>query len=250
MTALNARAHEVRHMLESEEFCIVRPVSPATCEVLGYKVSASSPAWSGLMFEHPSLFVTGAKMHVPFLHPEDAARGIDWDEAFYAVRPIYAPGDSVVVKETWNIFQFSRDMDDCWQFSNIPKDDPRLDETARASCVVDYKTCSPLDGDDAGKGPFRSATQMPHWASRLTLTVTDVQVKRVQDVTEEEARQAGAVPVEAPPGILETNAHHHALRRSWNQHHPKTPWDSNPWVIVARCKVHRCNVSQLKSEAA
>lgn len=49
-------------------------------------------------------------------------------------------------------------------------------------------------------------TSMPRWASRLTLTVTGVEVRRLWDVTDKEAYEAGAQPVleyaEGPAGSM------------------------------------------------
>ena len=44
-----------------------------------------------------------------------------------------------------------------------------------------------------GRGPtrWRPSDEMPRWASRLTLTVKDVAVKRVQEITEEETYATG-----------------------------------------------------------
>lgn len=82
----------------------------------------------------------------------------------------------------------------------------------------------------------RSSAVMRNDQSRLTLTVESVSVKRVQEVTEEEARLACGGNI--------------VLAMTWDDHHPKTPWSDNPWVCVARAKVHHCNVAKVTSEEA
>lgn len=111
-----------------------------------------------------------------------------------AVALPFAPGDLLVGKETWNLFQCSRDGDVSWPVERTPKEDPRDDPDARSLIVVDYPIRSPCaPGYDAGKGPWRSPVTMPRWASRMTWEVTEVvRVCRVQDMTEEEARACGA----------------------------------------------------------
>lgn len=41
---------------------------------------------------------------------------------------------------------------------------------------------------------WRPSSQMPRWASRLTLRVTDVRAQRLQDISEEDARTEGVMP--------------------------------------------------------
>lgn len=48
---------------------------------------------------------------------------------------------------------------------------------------------------DGPWGRYRHARFMPRWVSRFTLTVTDVRVQRLQDISEEDAVAEGVEPL-------------------------------------------------------
>lgn len=83
------------------------PVSPETITVLGYRVKATSPAWTGLDLVNAEprtqstlwLAVAGQDeappdihLDVPWCHPDDRARGAPADDCRYRVRPRMTPG--------------------------------------------------------------------------------------------------------------------------------------------------------------
>ena len=82
---------------------------------------------------------------------------------------------------------------------------------------------------------------MPRWASRFTLTVTDVRVLRVQEISEADVEALGFIDTipyamdlaegRAIGGVL--GLLHHRLRARWNDRHPKTPFEANPWAVAA-----------------
>lgn len=211
MTHFHARPHEVHAMLAGEQFCIVRPLKPQPKEG-----------------QHAALYRT-AKIDWQI---RDNKSGL----AVSSHRPIHAPGDMVVVKETF-----------------CPVDDLLED----GKLWVDYRATprwsavKPAGWDQSPNHPealnWRSPAIMPSWASRLTLTVTDVQVKRLQEATTEEAIRAGTL---SEKFLDDERFVESVWAEHWSQHHPKTPWDSNPWCVFARCRVHRCNINDVKGEAA
>ena len=86
-----------------------------------------------------------------------------------------------------------------------------------------------------GDGRWRSAPQMPCWASRTTLVARSVRACRVQDVTEEEARGAGVVVVTdriVKPQSLPVEY----INMSWRDYYAHlvgaAVWDANPYVFV------------------
>ena len=116
----------------------------------------------------------------------------------------------------------------------------------------------------------RSPIHMPRWASRLTLTVTDVRVQRVQDISEESAEAEGLYCVskdggrtwkwgipdrDGVPGTddlgwpwadWETSPRA-AYRRLWDGLNAKRGfgWDTNPWVAALSFNVMKANIDAL-----
>ena len=98
---------------------------------------------------------------------------------------------------------------------------------------------------------------MLRWASRLTLTVTDVRVQRLQNICEDDAIAEG---IEARGfgsmwgwiDYLETNPHmtryysdpRESYRTLWDSLHtdPGTRWADSPWVVAVAFDVARGNI--------
>lgn len=102
---------------------------------------------------------------------------------------------------------------------------------------------------------------MPRWASRLTLTVTDVRVQRVQDISEDDAMSEGVCQfVEEQDGTgwgtttpddrrrMIANTYGTAtvaFRHLWETINGPDAWDQNPWVAAYSFDVHRCNIDRM-----
>lgn len=104
--------------------------------------------------------------------------------------------------------------------------------------------------DRSGAPRWRPSIHMPRWASRITLTVTDVRVQRVQNITEADAMAEGIVPVTAPnghttyqiPGLLCGQTAIRAYAILWDTLHGPGAWRSNPWVEAVSFTVHQGNI--------
>lgn len=116
---------------------------------------------------------------------------------------------------------------------------------------------------------WRSPIHMPRWASRLTLTITDVRVQRLRDISTAEAIAEGATSRPAcygfqgrekgwsmdwsrvgqlsryasrPPGQrapaplterdVALSAPQWAFVSYWNEIHGAGAWEANPWVVA------------------
>lgn len=84
-------------------------------------------------------------------------------------------------------------------------------------------------------GRYRHARHMPKWASRLTLTVTDVRVERLQDISE-----AGAIAEGWPAGLVFPIDWYRDL---WDSINGEGAWDANPWIAAISFSVIRGNIN-------
>jgi hypothetical protein len=93
---------------------------------------------------------------------------------------------------------------------------------------------------------------MPRWASRLTLTVTDVRVQRLQEISETDARAEG---VERDSNgcrdyqMLRTqccSTARDSFRTLWDSINASRgfAWESNPWVVAISFSVQHGNIDQ------
>lgn len=122
---------------------------------------------------------------------------------------------------------------------------------------IGYKADWP--GDARGLG-WRPSIHMPRWASRLTLTVTDVRVERVQDCSEADAlaegmTQATADAILSPEELVVYATTHIVAPQArgrilyetiWDQINGEGAWASNPWVAAYNFTVEHGNIDQVK----
>ena len=78
---------------------------------------------------------------------------------------------------------------------------------------------------DAGLLIKYAAENMPRWASRILLEITDISIERVQDIT------LGDSLKEARDGLMDFAADY------WMPKHGEVAWFKNPWVWVIEFKV-------------
>jgi hypothetical protein len=100
---------------------------------------------------------------------------------------------------------------------------------------------------------------MPRWASRLTLTVTDVRVERLQEISERDCIAEGIEWVtRTSSGDFYRNLDNAecpikpwgSYRSLWNHINGACAWDANPWIAAYTFTVHRGNIDQMAKEAA
>lgn len=118
---------------------------------------------------------------------------------------------------------------------------------------------------DAQDWKWRSPIHMPRWASRLTLTVTDVRVQRLQDMegqhpSESDAIAEGVNKIHHGDGDYYYSAFRNephpknwcdptdAFRELWNGLHGPDAWDANPWVAALTFTVERRNIDAVDSD--
>jgi hypothetical protein len=97
----------------------------------------------------------------------------------------------------------------------------------------------------------RPSIHMPRWASRLTLTVTDVRVQRLQDISAKDSIAEGA-HCRTCEAMGQSACHGRgcfasidAYRTLWNSLHGPGAWDANPWVVALTFTVQRGNIDKI-----
>lgn len=101
----------------------------------------------------------------------------------------------------------------------------------------------------------RPGIHMPRWLSRLTLTVTDVRVQRLQEISDADAVAEGIMPCgtsDAFPGMPMWglggeqfgNSQLAAYSLLWDDINDARGygWDTNPWVVAVSFDVEKINI--------
>jgi hypothetical protein len=136
--------------------------------------------------------------------------GIEYDRS-WPLRLPYAPGDRLYVRES--------------------------------HCVIDYRCRYRADEERFEPKDFglrwRRSIHMPRWASRLTLTVTDVRVQRLQEISEADAVAEGYK--QPPEGVIGWPPVGW-FADLWNSLHGPGAWEANPWVAAYTFTVQRRNI--------
>lgn len=156
----------------------------------------------------------------------------------------FAIGDRLWVKETWR-------AGECW--------DHKKPSLIPARVPVGYLAASRADGPN---GKTRVSIFMPRWASRLTLTVTDVRVQRLKEISEDDAKAEGILvgpPLSSMPeskgdiyhnGATDpidgwTRSPVEAYRDLWEHINGPDTWDANPWIVAVSFDVERRNIDAI-----
>ena len=96
------------------------------------------------------------------------------------------------------------------------------------------------------QGKTRSSIHMPMWASRIRLSVVNIWIEQLQDITPAEAIDEGVECVESAWAGMSTALGLHGPRKFvmafenlWNSINAKRghPWESNPWVWVVEFEI-------------
>ena len=131
------------------------------------------------------------------------------------IRPPYRPGDILYVRETWQ---------------------HGFGGTYLYRASAGYDLFMTADGKLVSDIPWRPSIHMPREAARIFLRVTDVRVKRLQDITEEQALSEGARK-EYQHYYDNVVTAREFFSGIWNStikpaDRARYGWDANPWVWV------------------
>lgn len=165
--------------------------------------------------------------------------------------PRIAVGDRLYVREHWRTEA---------RYDGIAPRDLGQD------AIVSYEANYDREPNDGCRGRFRQGMHMPRWASRLTLTVTEVRVQRLQDISKSDALAEGVVEFFRGPerlgwpaaasddaiaaaGELGIDGPVEMYRDLWEHINGKGSWDANPWVAAYTFTVQHGNIDQLARAA-
>lgn len=161
--------------------------------------------------------------------PDTATCDISVQVATGEYRSKYAIGDRLWCRETFALTQHGK---------------PVYRADARDQSGARWHSITP--GDPAGEVQWKPSIHMPRWASRLTLTVTDVRVERVQDISEADAKAEGVDGVDWGGGRDYGGPAHYrpGFRTLWDELYAARGygWDANPWVRAITFTAERRNI--------
>ena len=166
----------------------------------------------------------------PRLGPSYTERNVNWNPItnafldFYRDRggsPYGQPGDRLWCKETF-------------RFDGI---DHRVGMAERRKDDLSFRADMEADRS-VNDCPWRPSIFMPRWASRITLEITDVNVERLQEISEADAKAEG---IHKPAGsqfwyadprenVLPSMSPVGGYWNLWNSINGPGSWDANPWV--------------------
>jgi len=167
----------------------------------------------------------------------------------YLMREIYPQhlarfrkGDRLWVKETWR--------------TEARHDAVKPTELPRAA-LISFDADHLQEPNDGCRGRTRVSIHMPRWASRLTLTVTDVRVQRLQECSREDAAAEGLIRLRATGRYVIAkgdqyfgDAHHDprvVYGWLWDQINGDGSWASNPWIVALTFTVERRNIDAARA---
>ena len=94
------------------------------------------------------------------------------------------------------------------------------------------------------KVTWRPSIFMHRKVSRLTLTVTDVRVQRLHDISEADAKAEGPHQHEEWPDNYYTTWRG-AFAALWNSINGRDAWDANPWVAAYTFTAQHGNIDEV-----
>ena len=158
-----------------------------------------------------------------------------------SLRLPYAPGDRLYVREAWR--------------AEAVYDDTRPRDIPDDACMVRYEADGAWTDRDVMTfaGRLRPSIILPRWASRITLTVTEVRVQRLQEISAADSIAEG-VECETCTAMKASACNGRgcfasiaAYRDLWNSLHGPDAWDANPWICALTFTVQHGNIDLVKS---
>lgn len=130
------------------------------------------------------------------------------------------------------------------------------ESTSPEHCI--YRADDNRSIEDLSEACWTPSSQMPRWTSRITLTITNIRVERVQDITEKDAKAEGVYPqfvidlANFRRGTPVSPTHRIGFKQTWDDVYNDGPgrynmtkkqmpnaWINNPfvWALIVKPKV-------------
>jgi hypothetical protein len=182
------------------------------------------------------------------------------------IRPTYSIGDRLWVRESY--FQrgnwqpvlgvTTKGGRQKWAFAPV-------DDSISFEAPAEYRKGRHSAAPETFAWHKRLGRFMPRWASRLTLTVTDVRVERLQDCSEADAEAEGVERVDYqgaqawksyetypdgsrhPHSSVPNRLARISYRELWNSINGAGAWEQNPWVVALTFTVEQRNIDAGKA---
>lgn len=161
------------------------------------------------------------------------------------------PGDRLWVRETWRYCDWSEEGEPHIEYAadgarTLIEDFPEDWGARLMDTWTSLSTPSNFDIDQrAADRRWRPSIHMPRWACRILLEVTEVRVKRLQDISDNDARAEGVERIDAEMGMRLRTPHWRAygnedtqycispagsFQALWKSINGAESWGANPWV--------------------
>lgn len=149
--------------------------------------------------------------------------------------PYGAPGDLLWVREMWRAVELDNGNDGI-----LYRADNHFKSIENSQAAADLWCDAYADRKHGNK--WRPSIFMPRWASRIALAVTDVQVERLQEISEEDAIAEGLQKEVISVGYQNDSVTLRARPKFvylWDKINSDRGYsfESNPWVWVISFKV-------------
>ena len=141
-------------------------------------------------------------------------------------KPRYMKGETIYLKEPYCI--------SCDNHGGMSKKCCYLYATGFDKCTP----CNPV---------WKNKMFMPESAARYFIEITDVNVQRLQDITEEDARNEGVYFAKSPMGNCYLDyinggcnilvSAYKSFRSLWRKINGNESWELNPWVFIYKFKL-------------
>lgn len=238
----------VRALLAGTKTQTRRVLKPQPSDYAGNPIPPDGRSWTSKTRDEPYFAMHDDQVHWCWWD-EYNRQGPDW------IQLRVAKGDRLWVKETWRPIPLPMDPWDMEVAYNA-------DGERRIVKDGEFGEADWNMPKAAARGNV-TPLFMPRWASRLTLTVTDVRVERLNDCTATDALAEGVSStshwrpkdVEGKPFqdkwwddfTFWSEYPQIAYRELWDAINGSGAWEANPWVAAYTFTVEHCNIDQVKS---